>query len=254
MNTKQSPVIQAVRSSDGLLQELVAERRNQVEALQRKQAEQLKETETRGQQHVRSLMEMLGKDYTEVLRKLETRHADAAKRMESQAHVIREQMEKSTIIEAPLTAHPELAFGRLIAPAILIGIRPYYATLHGADGSIYWQGYNPGNIDLWDFASGSGPGWFGTGAGSFTVYLDWWFVFKPDASRYYNYVANVPFHGYYLIHADDGFWDSKEAHARIDISAQGYQYNWKTQNSTNVFDLDSQDINDNDRFEHGAAG
>ena len=66
---------------------------------------------------------MLGKDYAEVFRKLETRHADAAKRMESQAILIREQMEKSAIIEAPLTAHPELAIGRLIAPAILIRIR-----------------------------------------------------------------------------------------------------------------------------------
>jgi hypothetical protein len=249
VTTKQTPLIQAVRSSDGVLQELVTERRRQVETLQRKQAEQLKETETRGQQQARSLMEMLGKDYAEVFRKLETRHADAAKRMESQAIVIREQMEKNAITEAPLTAHPELAFGRLIAPAILIGIRPYYATLHGADGSIYWQGYNPGNFDLSDFASGSGPGLFGTGAGSFTVYLDWWFAFKPDASRYYNYIAHVPFHGYYLIHADDGFWDSKEAHVRIDISAQGYQYNWKAQNSTNVFDLNSQNINDNDRFD-----
>jgi vacuolar-type H+-ATPase subunit H len=249
VSTKQSPVIQAVRSSDGVLQELVTERRKQVEALQKRQAEQLKEAETRGQQEVNSLTETLGKDYADVFRKLETRHAEAAKRIASKAQGIREEMANSAIIEAPLTAHPELAFGRLIAPAILIGIRPYYGTLHGADGSIYWQGYNPGNLDLWDSASGSGPGWFGTGAGSFTVYLDWWFVFKPDASRYYNYVVNVPFHGYYLIHADDGFWDSKEAHVRIDISAQGYQYNWKAKNSTDVLDLDSQNINDNDRFD-----
>ena len=44
-------------------------------------------------------------------------------------------------------------------------------------------------------------------------------------------------------------FDSKEAHARIDISAQGYQYNWKARNSTNVLDLDGQNINDNDRFD-----
>src|SRR5258708_12115732 len=120
---------------------LVTERRKQVETLQRKQVEQLKEIQGRGHQEARSLMEMLGKDYAEVFRKLETRHADAAKRMESQAILIREQMEKSAIIEAPVTAHPELAIGRLIAPAILIGIRPYYATLYGADVSIYLQGY-----------------------------------------------------------------------------------------------------------------
>jgi hypothetical protein len=95
VTTKQTPLIQAVRSSDGVLQELVTERRRQVETLQRKQAEQLKETETRGQQQARSLMEMLGKDYAEVFRKLETRHADAAKRMESQAIVIRDRWKRT---------------------------------------------------------------------------------------------------------------------------------------------------------------
>ena len=113
---------------------------------------------------------------------------------------------------------------------MLIGIRPYYATLRGADGSIYWQGYNPANFDLSDFASGSGPGLFRLvwhGRRNLYRYMDWWFAFKPDASRYYNCIANVPFHGYYLIHAYDGFWGLKEAHVRIDISAQGYQYNWK---------------------------
>ena len=142
-----------------------------------------------------------------------------------------------------------MSSGRLIAPHSVGWFTPYYATLHGSDGSVYRQGYNPGNIKLWDQATGSGPGWFGTGAGSFTVYLDWWFAFKAPQDRYYNFNFYVPFNGFYIVYADDGWFTSKEAHARIDLAMQGYQYNWKGQSSTNVLDIDGQNINDNDRFD-----
>ncbi len=36
---------------------------------------------------------------------------------------------------------------------------------------------------------------------------------------------------------------------RIDISAQGYQYNWKAQNSTNVFDWTARTLTITDRFD-----
>ena len=56
----------------------------------------------------------------------------------------------------------------------------------------------------------------------------------------------VPFHKFYILYSDDGFWDSKEAHARIDLSAVGYQYNYKATGGTNVFEMGSQNINVND--------
>jgi hypothetical protein len=142
-----------------------------------------------------------------------------------------------------------LARGHLVAPSSLGWFVPYYGTLHGSDGAVYWQGYNPGNIDLWDSANGSGSGLFGTGAESFTVYMDWWFTYNAPENRDYGHTIWVPFHGFYILYSDDGFWDSKEAHARIDLSAVGYQYNYKATGSTNVFDLDSQNINVNDRFD-----
>jgi hypothetical protein len=58
-----------------------------------------------------------------VFRKLATRHAEAAKRIASKAHGIREEMENSAIIEAPLTAHPELAFGRWLLQQYKQGAR-----------------------------------------------------------------------------------------------------------------------------------
>jgi len=151
--------------------------------------------------------------------------------------------------ENETAAHPGLAGGHLVAPGSLGWFTPYYGTLHGSDGTVYWQGYNPGNIDLSDHANGAGSGIFGTGAGSFTVYMDWWFTYNAPADRNYGHTIWVPFHGFYILYSDDGFWDSKEAHARIDLSAVGYQYNYKATGSTNVFDLDSQNINVNDRFD-----
>lgn len=145
--------------------------------------------------------------------------------------------------------HPGLAGGHLVAPSSLGWFTPYYGTLHGSDGTVYWQGYNPGNIKVWDYASGSGSGLFGTGAGAFTAYMDWWFSYRAPQDRNYGHTISVPFHGFYILYSDDGFWDSKEAHTRIDLCAVGYQYNYKETGCTNVFDLDSQNINVNDRFD-----
>jgi hypothetical protein len=79
--------------------------------------------------------------------------------------------------------------------------------------------------------------------------MDWWFSYIPRENRNYSQTIYVPFHGFYIVRADDGFWDSKEAHARIDLSAVGYQYNYKATGSTNVLDIDSQNIDVNDRFD-----
>ncbi len=81
------------------------------------------------------------------------------------------------------------------------------------------------------------------------MYMDWWFTYTAPENRNYNHTIYVPYHGFYIVRADDGFWDSKEAHVRIDLSAAGYQYNWKPAGSTNVLDIDRQNINVNNRFD-----
>ena len=88
-----------------------------------------------------------------------------------------------------------------------------------------------------------------TGSCSGTLVMDWWFTYNAPQNRNYAHTIWVPFHGFYILYADDGFWDSKETHARIDISAVGYQYNYKATGSANVFDLGSSNINVNDRFD-----
>jgi len=238
------------KSHDDILEQLVTERRDEVVRLQKSQADQLKDLETRGQARIADLKKTLPKDMVAVLDSLDKTHDKASAATKSHVDKVKAKFADSGPSPENETAmHPGLAGGHLVAPSSLGWFTPYYGTLHGSNGSVYWQGYNPGNIDLSDYANGAGSGIFGTGAGSFTVYMDWWFTYNAPQDRNYGHTIWVPFHGFYILYSDDGFWDSKEAHARIDLSAVGYQYNYKATGSTNVFDLDSQNINVNDRFD-----
>jgi hypothetical protein len=236
------------KAGDETLQQLVTERRNEVVRLQTAQAERNKDMEARAQTRIRTLRATLPKDTLELVDKLGKLDEDASNAAKTIAADARRKLADTapTVITA---AHPGIVEGKLIAPHSVGWFQPYYGMLHGSDGSIPWQGYNPGNIDLYDYANGGGNGWFGSGAGAFTIYMDWWFSFIAPENRFYDYNIWVPFHGFYILYADDGFWDSKESHARIDITSAGYQYNWKAQSTSNVFDMDSQNINVNDRFD-----
>jgi hypothetical protein len=235
---------------DDILEQLVSERRDEVVRLQKSHADQLKDLETRGQARIADLKKTLPKEMVAVLDNLDKTHDKASTATKSHVEKVKAKLADAEPSPEHETAmHPGLAGGHLVAPSSLGWFTPYYGTLHGSNGAVYWQGYNPGNIDLWDSASGGGSGIFGTGAGSFTAYMDWWFTYGAPQDRNYGHTIWVPFHGFYILYSDDGFWDSKEAHARIDLSAVGYQYNYKATGGTNVFDLDSQNINVNDRFD-----
>ena len=239
-----------LKQPDELLEQLIAARREDVVRLQKAQAANLQDVESRGKVRLSALRKSLPKDFVTVLDTLDRTHAEAEAAAKSRHSEVAAGLAETVVAPENLTAaHPGLAGGQLIAPSSLGWFTPYYGVLHGSDGSVYWQGANPGNIDLSVYANGSGSGLFGTGAGSFTVYMDWWFRYQAPQNRNYAHTVWVPFHGFYVIHADDGFWDSKEAHARIDLSAAGYQYNWKAGGSTNVFDMGGQNLNVNDRFD-----
>lgn len=238
------------KSSDDLLKQLVTARRAEVVRLQKSQADHLKDLETRGQAQIATLHRTLPKELIAVLDSLDKTHAEASAATKSHVDNVKAQFAASGLAPENETAiHPGLAGNQLVALSALGWFTPYYGTLHGSDGSVYWQGYNPGNIDLSDYANGSGSGLFGTGAASFTVYMDWWFTYRAPENRNYSNTIWVPFNGFYIVRADDGVFTSKEAHVRIDLSAVGYQYNYKASASTNVLDISSQNIDVNDRFD-----
>ena len=238
------------KPNDETLEQLLAARREEVVGLQKAQAANLQDMESRGKTRLSALKRTLPKDMLTVLDTLDKTHAEAETMAKSQLADTMATYADSVVSPENQTAmHPGLAGGQLIAPQSLGWFTPYYGVLHGSDGSIYWQGANPGEINLSDYANGSGSGLFGTGAASFTVYMDWWFRYLAPQNRNYGHTIWVPFHGFYVVRADDGFWDSKYAHARIDLSAVGYQYNWKATGSTNVIDIGDDNINVNDRLD-----
>ncbi|MCZ2404607.1 hypothetical protein IV498_15825, partial [Paenarthrobacter sp. Z7-10] len=237
--------------TDRVLEQLVAERREEVMRLQSAQSDQLRDVESNGQDRLAELADSLPQDIADVLKNQEKSHEELSTKARERDAAFGAKMAASSSAERSTTLHPGSGTGSLgaINAAALGWYTPYYGTLHGSDGSIYWQGYNPGSIDASVVANGGGSGLFGTGAGSFTVYMDWWFTYRPTENRNYSHTVSVPFNGFYIVRADDGFWDSKEAHARIDLSAVGYQYNYKATGSANVFDLSNDNINVNDRFD-----
>ena len=241
---------QDFKPQDDVLKQLVIARREEVVKLQKSQADHLKDLESRGQARLAALKRTLPKDMLAVLTSQDSAHDEAIASSKLHVESVKAKLVKSgPSLENETAVHPGLAGGHLIAPNSLGWFTPYYGILHWEDGTVVWQGYNPGNIDLWIAASGAGSGIFGTGAASGTLVMDWWFNYNPPTNRYYAHTIWVPFHGFYIAYADDGFWDSKEAHARIDLSAVGWQSNYKAPGSTNVFDIQSQNINVNDRFD-----
>lgn len=238
------------RASDSTLQQLVNDRRAEVIQLQKSEAAQLAALETRGQEQIKLLKKNLPKEIVTTLESFDVVHQQATEAAKSQDEAEVKILKASKPSEANETSiFPDDINGQLITANAIGTITPYYGTLHGSDGKVFWQGYNPGNMNFYLTAKGAGSGLFGTGAASYTMYMDWWFVYRPSVNRNYSHRVSVPFHGFYIIKADDGFWDSKEAKAGINLSTVGYQYNYKQTAATNVFGISDDNINVNDRFD-----
>ncbi|GGL76347.1 hypothetical protein [Glutamicibacter protophormiae] len=228
--------------TDLVFDRLLAARREEVVALQKAQADRLADVETRGQRSLAALQDSLPESLASYLGGDSSAEEAAAKDMKSCAATLAGQAPReSTALCAVMGNGPSAA---------AVGwLTPYYGTLHGSNGAISWQGYNPGNIDASCWASGAGSGLFGTGAGSFTLYMDWWFSFRAPENRNYAQTIYVPFNGFYIVRADDGWFDSKEAKVNISMTARGYQYNYKPAGSVNVLSTGDDNINVNDRFD-----
>jgi hypothetical protein len=234
-------------SPDETIKELVAQRDQEVQELRRARAEQMRIIEDRGQRRARALTDSLGDDMATAMRRFERPAAEYAKDATGYIQEVKSTLREPTFAVEVAPTEQRALFS---AAGIYALLSPYYARLYNADGTVYWSGYYPGAVDLWDDAVGSGNGWFGTGAAEITVLADWWFYFYPNVSRWYSYTVSVPYHGFYICYADDGFWDSKEAKLSLDLSATGYQYNYKPSTTVNVLYYAGQNIDISNRYDN----
>lgn len=101
----------------------------------------------------------------------------------------------------------------------------------------------------WNSASGGGWGCLGSGVGEIQTWVDFGFWFLPAQNRFYSVMPHFLFRGFYIVQADDGFWDCKNANTRLSVWTNCYQYNWKGWNHVDVLNVGGDNINVNDRFD-----
>lgn len=242
-STQESQIVTST-SVDSVLRELVDARTRQVAAEHARRTEQLQQMETRGKRRHAAMLDGLDKSTRELFLKIQAQEAEQAGEARSRMAGVRERLAEAEVLALPRERRPTFTSPRVVATLF-----PYYGSVY-TNGTVFWQGYNPGDLKLWDDASGGGSGIFGTGAGETTFYADWWFYFNTPESRWYSYTMNMPLDGYYIAHADDGFWTSKEARLSMDLRAAGYQYGYKASTQVNMLYEDGQNIDINNRYDN----
>jgi len=103
--------------------------------------------------------------------------------------------------------------------------------------------------DYWNSASGGGWGCLGSGVGEIQTWVDFGFWFYPTQNRFYSVQPHFLFRGFYIVYADDGFWDCKNARTVLSVWTNCWQYNWKGWNHVDVLNVGGDNINVNNRFD-----
>lgn len=108
--------------------------------------------------------------------------------------------------------------------------------------------YGGGCKNLYNWASGADWGCTG-GVGQINSYAEFGFWFKPPTSRFYSIRPHFQFRGYYIVKANDKWYNCKSARVIVSAQTNCYQYNWKGWNSVDVLNVGGQNLNINRRFD-----
>jgi hypothetical protein len=104
--------------------------------------------------------------------------------------------------------------------------------------------------DFYNWAAGSGSGIAGTGVGEIQSWINFGFWFRPPTSKFYSINPLFRYRGYYIVTADDKWYNSKYARVVVSAWTNVHQYNWKGWNSINVLDVGGDNIDVNRRFDN----
>lgn len=113
-------------------------------------------------------------------------------------------------------------------------------TMDWIKNKICWNAY------AW--AKGGGWGCVG-GRSSRRVCVDWWYRFIPSRTKWYGAVPRIAYSGFYIVKANDKWYNCKYAKAKIDIGVNVHQYNWKDWSWWNVLNVADDNISVNRRFD-----
>jgi hypothetical protein len=102
--------------------------------------------------------------------------------------------------------------------------------------------------NYWNWARGGGWGCTG-GVGSNQQWAEWGFWFKPPTSKFYSVIPYFQFRGFYIVKADDKWYNCKKAEVLVSAWTNVHQYNWKGSNHVDVLHVRDDNINVNKRFD-----
>lgn len=103
--------------------------------------------------------------------------------------------------------------------------------------------------NYYNWARGAGSGIAGSGVGRIQSWIDFGFWFRPPTSRFYSIRPCFRLRGYYIVKANDKWYNSKYARVKITTWVNVYQYNWKGWNSETILNVGDDNINVNKRFD-----
>jgi hypothetical protein len=107
------------------------------------------------------------------------------------------------------------------------------------------------NKKCWNaYAWAKGGGWGCVGGrASRRVCVDWYYSFIPKLTKWYGAVPRIAYSGFYIVKANDKWYNCKYAQAAIDIGVNAQQYNWKGWSWWNILNVASGNISVNRRFD-----
>jgi hypothetical protein len=143
-----------------------------------------------------------------------------------------------------------------IAPLEARSLPPSYAAVFSTkdpedklSGGTGTDVFNYNIIDAWDWASGAGTGWFGSGAGEYQVWAEWGFWYWVPTTKFYGITTHNTFRGYYITRSFDDWWISAYSRGVVSVWTDVWQYNWKGWSTVNVLDVGGDNIDVNQRFD-----
>ncbi|MDN5870549.1 MAG: hypothetical protein L0H73_07520 [Nitrococcus sp.] len=235
---------------ENIMREIIEEREQEMKALRALKQKARKAAEERDQNES---LKAAGLDVD----KLDKLHCEYLQQAEREIQTIESQMEEQS---RKVTSD---AFGvdvdATFLPAGAKRLTPVWvAGFSDADGQTERAGASVlapqailtggGCKNYYNWAKGGGWGCT-DGTGKNQSWIDFGFWFKPSESRFYSVRPLFRYRGYYIVKADDAWYNCKSARVKVTQWVNVKQYNWKGWKSETVLDVSDDNITVNKRFD-----